>query len=233
MKLMTVAIVAALVVSVSAQPQAPDVAGRWNVSFETTQGSRPATLTITNEAGKLSGVLSSQQGEIPATVTLDGSAITIDTSFQGQNGTVRIIMSGKVDGNTMRGTVDVGGAGSAEWSASRATPPPAQGQGGSQEKPAPTMTGTWVFEVHHSAGTSTPTVTITQTGDKLGGKYASSYGQFELTGTIKGTEFSFSVEVGTEQKVRLVYTGSLDGDTVKGGVTMGEMGEGTFTGKRK
>ncbi|HVL68381.1 MAG TPA: hypothetical protein VM364_14055 [Vicinamibacterales bacterium] len=110
-------------------------------------------------------------------------------------------------------------------------PPPAPPQ--AQEKPAPTMTGTWTFEVHHSAGVSTPTVTITQTDGRLAGRYVSSYGQFELTGSIKGAEFTFSVEVGNEQKVTLVYTGTLDGDTVKGGVTMGEMGEGTFTGKRK
>ena len=102
-----------------------------------------------------------------------------------------------------------------------------------QEKPAPTLTGTWLFEVHHSAGVSTPTVTITQKDDKLSGKYVGSYGESELTGTIKGTEFTFMVEVGTEQKVKVVYTGTLDQDTVKGAVTLGEMGEGTFTGKRK
>lgn len=55
-----------------------------------------------------------------------------------------------------------------------------------QEKPAPTMTGTWALEVQHSAGVSTPTVTITQTGEKLTGQYAGSYGESELTGSIKG-----------------------------------------------
>jgi hypothetical protein len=103
-----------------------------------------------------------------------------------------------------------------------------------QQKPAPTMTGTWAIEAHHSAGVSTPTVTITQTGEKLTGKYVGSYGESVLTGTIKDNkEFTFSLEIGTEQKVTLVYTGTLDGDTIKGSLTMGEMGEGTFTGKRK
>lgn len=107
------------------------------------------------------------------------------------------------------------------------TPPP------SQEKPAPSLTGTWAFEVQHSAGTSTPTLTITQTGEKLAGKYVGTYGESVLTGSVKGTDFTFSVEIGTEQKVTVVYTGTLEGDAVKGTVTMGEMGEGTFTGKRK
>ena len=54
-----------------------------------------------------------------------------------------------------------------------------------------------------------------------------------LTGTIKDAEFTFSVEIGTEQKVTVVYTGTVDKDSVKGSVTLGELGEGTFTGKRK
>lgn len=108
-------------------------------------------------------------------------------------------------------------------------PPPQQ-----QQKPAPTMTGTWLLETHHSAGTSTPTVTITQTGEKLNGKYVGSYGESVLTGTIEDSkEFTFRVDIGTEQKVTVVYTGTLEGDTIKGSMTMGEMGEGTFTGKRK
>jgi hypothetical protein len=103
-----------------------------------------------------------------------------------------------------------------------------------QQKPAPTMTGTWLIEAHHSAGVSTPTATVTQTGEKLTGKYVGSYGESVITGSIKDNkDFTFSVEIGTEQKVTVVYTGVLEGDTIKGSLTMGEMGEGTFTGKRK
>lgn len=111
------------------------------------------------------------------------------------------------------------------------TPPPQAPP--AQEKPAATLTGTWALDVQHSAGTSTPTVTITQTGEQLAGKYVGSYGESVLTGSIKGADFTFSVEIGTEQKVTVVYTGTLDGDTVRGSLTMGEMGEGTFTGKRR
>ena len=41
------------------------------------------------------------------------------------------------------------------------------------------------------------------------------------------------MEIGTEQKVKVVYTGTLEKDALKGSVTLGEMGEGTFTAKRK
>ena len=236
MKRILTLIVTILALSAPAFAQAPDIRGTWDVSFNGPQGPRPATMNILTEEGKLAAYINVvQMGEIAAWVTQKDSAVTMEATIQGQGGPVKIVLTGTVDGNSMKGSVDFGG-GTADWSASRTKPaPPAQGApgGGSQEKPAATMTGTWAFEVTHSAGTSTPTVTITQTDGKLSGKYQSTYGQFDLTGSIKGTDFTFSVEVGTEQKVTLVYNGTLDGDAVKGSMTMGEMGEGTFTGKRK
>lgn len=213
--------------------QSPDIAGKWDLTVVTSHGERPASLTITRSGDKLAGTITAPQGEVPVDITLQKNAITISFTTQGQNGSVNIVMSGTVDGDQMRGEVDMGGRGSGTWTARRTSSAAPPAESGSQEKPPPTMTGTWTFEVNHSAGTSTPTVTITQTGEKLSGKYAGSYGQAELTGSIKGSEFTFSVDVGTEQKVTLVYTGTLSGDTVKGNVTMGEMGEGTFSGKRK
>lgn len=102
-----------------------------------------------------------------------------------------------------------------------------------QEKPATTLAGTWQFEVTHSAGVTTPTVTITQTADKLEGKYSGSYGESTLAGTVKGADFTFTVAIGTDQTVTVIYTGTLSANEVKGTVSLGEIGEGTFTGKRK
>ena len=235
-RLVSAALVVFAAAAAPAFAQTPDIKGTWDVNFNSPQGARQATMNILIEEGKLAAYINvAQMGEIAAWVTQKDSAVTMDATVQGQGGPVRILMTGTVDGNTMKGSVDFGG-GTADWTAMRSKPaPPAQGGqgGGSQEKPAPTMTGTWAFEVNHSAGTSTPTVTITQTEGKLSGTYQSTYGQFNLTGTIKGADFTFSVEVGTEQKVTLVYNGTLNGDAVKGSMTMGEMGEGTFTGKRK
>jgi hypothetical protein len=236
MKRILTVVAATLALAAPAFAQAPDIKGTWDVNFNSSQGARQATMNILVEDGKLAAYINvAQMGEIAAWVTQKDSSVTMDATVQGQGGPIRILMTGTVDGNTMKGSVDFGG-GTADWTAARTKPaPPAQGGqgGGSQEKPAPTMTGTWAFEVNHSAGTSTPTVTITQTDGKLSGKYQSTYGQFDLTGSIKGADFTFSVEVGTEQKVTLVYNGTLNGDAVKGSMTMGEMGEGTFTGKRK
>ena len=232
MKTIAVALVAMFAVVGLVSAQAVDVTGRWDVSFNTQQGQLPASLSISKEGDKLVGMLSSQQGDTPISAEVKDKAVTIYANLQTNSGGLQIVMSGTVSGETMGGSVDFGGRGTAEWSAKRAAAaPPAQG--GGQEKPAPTMTGTWAIEATHSAGTSTPTVIITQSGEKLAGKYQGSYGESDLVGSIKGNDFTFTVEIGTEQKVKVVYTGTLSGDTIKGNLTMGEMGEGTFTGKRK
>jgi len=219
------ALIALVLFAAPAFAQAPDITGKWDMSIVTSQGSNPVTLTVKKESDKLTGVMSSAMGEVPATVTLKEKAVSIEMAIQTPNGAMNIVMSGSVDGDTMKGTADFGGRGTGDWTAKKSAaasapaPAPAE-QAPSQEKPAATLTGTWAFEVTHAAGVSTPTVTITQTGDKLAGKYSGSYGESELTGTIKGTEFTFTVEIGTEQKVKVVYTGTLATDTVKGNVSM-------------
>jgi hypothetical protein len=98
------------------------------------------------------------------------------------------------------------------------------------------VTGKWLFQVETSAGAGTPTVTLKQDGEKLTGHYSSmTLGEAELTGTVKGSaiQFSFAADVqGT--KIDVAYSGTVENnDAMKGTVTLGGVGEGTFTGKRQ
>jgi hypothetical protein len=98
------------------------------------------------------------------------------------------------------------------------------------------VTGHWVLEVMTQAGgTTMPTVTLRQDGEKLTGHYSSqTLGEAEVTGTVKGQqiEFGFNAEVqGFGLQVR--YTGTVTGDTMKGKISLGELGDGTFTGKKQ
>ena len=50
---------------------------------------------------------------------------------------------------------------------------------------------------------------------------------------MKGNEVTINFKVnaqGTEMTV--TYTGTVEGDTMKGKVSLGDFGEGTFTGKK-
>jgi hypothetical protein len=106
--------------------------------------------------------------------------------------------------------------------------------GGLQDKPA-NVAGTWAITVETANGTGTPKLALEQDGGTLAGTYSSEvFGEQKVTGTVKGTAitFGFTGEVqGTSVKV--TYTGTVENGTMKGKVTLGDLGEGTFTGKKQ
>jgi hypothetical protein len=98
------------------------------------------------------------------------------------------------------------------------------------------VTGKWIFTVETSAGGGMPTVTLKQDGEKLTGHYSSqTFGEVDLTGTVKGTaiNFMFGADVqGTHLDV--TYSGTIEGkDSMKGKVNLGGLGEGTFTARKQ
>jgi hypothetical protein len=93
------------------------------------------------------------------------------------------------------------------------------------------LTGKWNFAVETSAGSGAPVINLKQDGEKLTGDYQGQLGAAKLTGTVKDGKFEFKFTV--DQLGEVNYSGELlDDGTVKGKVKLGEMGEGTFTGKR-
>jgi len=98
------------------------------------------------------------------------------------------------------------------------------------------VTGTWTLNVESPAGPSSPTVTLKQEGEKLTGQYSSQLaGEAPVTGTVKGqnVEFTIAVDIqGTQLQLR--YSGTIESNTsMKGTLSLGEFGDGTFTAKRK
>ena len=96
------------------------------------------------------------------------------------------------------------------------------------------VTGAWLFDVQTSAGSGTPTMTFKQEGEKLTGQYSGQLGEAPLTGTVKDSKITFQIEVAVEgTSLTIVYSGTVDKDAMKGTVSLGEAGEGTFTAKKK
>jgi hypothetical protein len=98
------------------------------------------------------------------------------------------------------------------------------------------VTGVWIFSVESAAGKSSPTLTFKQEGEKLTGQYSSQLmGQADLTGTVKGDAIEFVVSANVQgTAIELKYTGSVDSnDSMKGTLSAGDFGSGTFTGARK
>lgn len=97
------------------------------------------------------------------------------------------------------------------------------------------MTGKWAFSVQTDAGTGSPTFTLKQDGEKLTGRYAGTFGEADVTGTVKGKDFTIQFSVDAQgMKLENTYKGTIESkDSVKGTLTIAGIGEGTFTGKRQ
>jgi hypothetical protein len=93
------------------------------------------------------------------------------------------------------------------------------------------LTGTWSLAVVLDAGSGAATFTFKQTGEALSGTYTGTFGQAQVTGTVKGDQVEWSFD--NDQVGKVTYRGMLDGaDKMKGAVTYGQLGIGTFAGER-
>jgi hypothetical protein len=96
------------------------------------------------------------------------------------------------------------------------------------------VTGKWVFDVQTDQGSGTPTITMKQDGDKVTGHYSGQLGENDITGTVKGNQVTFSFSGDLQgQTFKVVYTGTVEKDTMKGTVDLGGVATGTFTGKKQ
>jgi hypothetical protein len=91
--------------------------------LKTPAGDFPASATLTQDAGKISGTFGSQMGEVPVTGTVDGKAVKMTMVAQTPQGEMTVVMTGDLDGDAIvNGKADVSGMGQMEWSAKRVKP---------------------------------------------------------------------------------------------------------------
>ena len=105
---------------------------------------------------------------------------------------------------------------------------------GAQDKPVD-VAGKWALTVETAGGTGTPSVDLKQDGETLTGTYSSEvFGEQTVAGTIKGAAITFGFTTEFQgNKVTVTYAGTADATTMRGKVTIGDLGEGTFTGKKQ
>ena len=97
------------------------------------------------------------------------------------------------------------------------------------------VTGTWEFTVLSEAGTGMPTVTFKQEGEKITGHYSSMLlGEADLTGSVKGQAIEFTVRADLGgMPLDFKFTGTVEGNSMKGKLDTAGLGDASFTGKRK
>lgn len=219
------------VLALAAPVLAQDASGTWDVTVTTSSSQNQAVLVLKKDGESLSGTIRRPQGE-PVTVsgTQKAADIVLAFTISTQNGPMALTMRGRQDGEAMKGTIDLGREGQGDWSAAR-TKAPASAPAANA---AVDLTGTWALQVVSDAGTRTPTVVIKQDGEKLTGQYKSQIGESPIAGKIKGNEFTFQVTLSfAGNSFTIVYTGTADQSEMKGRVDVGDLGSGTFTGKKQ
>jgi hypothetical protein len=96
-----------------------NVTGVWDFTVETAQGSGSPVFTFKQEGETLTGTYKGQFGEAPLTGTVKGSDIKFNIKVNAQGQEFNIAYTGKIDGNTMKGTAQLGELGEANWTAKK------------------------------------------------------------------------------------------------------------------
>jgi len=96
------------------------------------------------------------------------------------------------------------------------------------------VTGTWIMAVQTGAGSGSPTFVLVQKGDTISGSYRGQLGEAQVTGTVTGDDVVIEYKVDAQgQTLAVKYTGKVDGKSMSGKVSLGSLGEGTFTGTKQ
>lgn len=95
------------------------------------------------------------------------------------------------------------------------------------------VAGQWELAVETQLGAGTPHFNLKQDGSTVTGTYKGQFGEAPVSGMVKGKELSLSFKVSAQgMDYEIIYTGTVEGDTIQGKVSMGGSVQGTFTGKR-
>ena len=96
------------------------------------------------------------------------------------------------------------------------------------------VTGEWDLTVESPAGTGTPYFNLKQEGSSISGTYKGALGEAPVTGSVKGNAVTIQFRVDAQgMEMDVIYKGTVDGASMSGTVTLGDFGEGKFTGKKK
>lgn len=219
------------IVGLSAFAQSAAIAGEWDAAMNTPGGTRNFKIKFKVDGDKLTGEVGRDTGSLPLTGTVKGSDIQFSYTVKYNDNDLVLTMTGKVDGDNIAGTVSFGGMAEDSWSAKRAGgAAPAVASSASSKVD---VSGAWDIEVQTEQGSGSPAFTFKQDGEKLTGTYKGLLGESTLAGTVKGDKIEFSFKVSGQVEGTVTYTGTTDGKTMQGKLSLAGLGEGTFKGKKK
>ncbi|MFH1940750.1 MAG: amidohydrolase family protein [bacterium] len=96
------------------------------------------------------------------------------------------------------------------------------------------VSGTWDVDVTSPMGEVSVTISLKQSGSEVTGEFKSEMGSYSIyDGSVNGNKIQFSVKLPIgEQPVELVFTGTVEGDSMEGTIDLGEMGSAEWKGTK-
>ena len=78
------------------------------------------TASLTDDAGKISGTMTSHLGEAAVAGTIEGTTLKLSMVAKTPQGDITVSLTGDIDGDSIvNGKAEFGGMGQAEWTARR------------------------------------------------------------------------------------------------------------------
>jgi hypothetical protein len=103
-----------------AQDAKSDIGGIWEVTFETPMGARTYIAGFVQDKDLLKVTMKSSQGtEMKGEGRIKGTEASWSVVVNGPMGEIVLAFKGKIDGETMAGTVTMGDAGETDFKAKR------------------------------------------------------------------------------------------------------------------
>jgi len=98
---------------------------------------------------------------------------------------------------------------------------------------SPNVGGKWQMSWQGRDGQKQGTLQLQQDGSQLTGTITGERGSMPVTGSVNGNSVSFSAELQGKGSIKLLYTGSLEGDKMSGTIQVEGGGGGGRFGHRR
>ncbi|OQX55466.1 MAG: hypothetical protein B5M54_01835 [Candidatus Aminicenantes bacterium 4484_214] len=95
------------------------VGGDWEFKMQTRRGEITSSLHIEQDGEKITVTMTNPRGEVTGEGKIIGNEIEWTISRSTPRGEFTMTYKGTVEGNTMKGTVEIGSRGSIEWTATK------------------------------------------------------------------------------------------------------------------
>jgi hypothetical protein len=96
-----------------------NAAGEWRVTFVVPTGTRSVNMVINQQRASLSGTVINEDGEFPLKGRIADDLVTVVWSVPEAGKLMELTMKGKVSGNSITGTLQLGDVGEGPLSARR------------------------------------------------------------------------------------------------------------------